>query len=160
MIDSMDKGNGRNSDPNDIADELFQISLHDEREAKAYIYFVIMDPPKQDAETVFGIPEDELRKELENAETKFEKADETISVLQDDKTSGKKAAELANVGLLSEDEAKACIHSDRLDDSALVDFLNKPMSRIEQDKERAQEKIDRAYQLMDFRDEYKGFQIA
>ncbi|ELZ12033.1 hypothetical protein C478_10543 [Natrinema thermotolerans DSM 11552] len=160
MFIGMDKGNVRNSDPNDIADELAQIGLHTEREAKAHVYFSIMDPPKQDAETVFGIPEAELNEELENAEAKFTVADMTIDVLNDERTSGKKVTMFANVGLLSEDEAKAYVHSDRLDDSNLMEYLGESMSRIEQRNERAQEKIKRAYRLTDFRDEYKGVQIS
>lgn len=157
----MDKGNTRNSDPNDIADELHRISFHNESEAQAHVYFNIMDSPKQDAETVFGTPEAELREELENSETIFEKAEKTIEISRSDKMPpSKKEKALADDGLLGEDEAEAYVHYGRLDDSNLVEELGKPVSRIEQEKERAEKIIEKAYELTEFRGEYKGFQVA
>ncbi|WP_137290656.1 hypothetical protein [Natronorubrum halophilum] len=82
----MVKGNVRNSDPKDIADELFHIGLHGEDEAKAYVYFFITDPPKQDAETVFNTPEEELEK----AEALFSRAKKTIKVSNNVKNQGRR----------------------------------------------------------------------
>jgi hypothetical protein len=114
----MDKGNVRNSDPNDIADELHQISYHDESQAQAYVYFKIMGPSKQDAETVFGTPEAKLKEELESAETVFEKAEKTIEISRSDKMPpSKKEEALADGCLLGEDEAEAHVHYGRLDDT-------------------------------------------
>ncbi|TYL40178.1 hypothetical protein CV102_00935 [Natronococcus pandeyae] len=155
----MKRENVHNSDPTDIADELVQIGFHSEREANAFVYFVIMDPPKQDAGTVFNISEDELEDELESAEALFKQAEKTIEVSNNVEKPGERVDTLIGAGLLSEAEVEAYIHSDRLDDSALVDFLDEPVSIVEQNKERAEEKIDRAHQLMRFRDKYSGFQI-
>ncbi|QCS44383.1 hypothetical protein [Natrinema versiforme] len=155
----MGRLNRRNHDPDDLVDELTDVGILSKHQSQAVVYFEIKDDPEKDARSLFDISEKELEDERERANDMIEAAETTINVSKSDMGIEERIEKLHEDGVLLETEAKAYVHSERADESTLVDMVKRPPSDIKSDKETAKERIKQCYDLAYFLDEHAGIEI-
>lgn len=149
----MDGTNTRQYTDRELVEELIEIGLLTEKEAKVYVYSEILDDDSVENLMPDSMSENEIEVKVSRAKNKITSAKKTKEVLSKDYDGIQTEIDvIIGAGLLDENQAESYVHYERFggQKDELSDILDRPTVEIERDIETAEEKIEQARETISF----------